>query len=62
VARRNGDPNGDVAVPVVVIREHRIDPLAHEEGRLPVGQFFAGSGQAGTNPPQALQVVLAGAP
>jgi Icc-related predicted phosphoesterase len=40
-----GDADGDVSIVVVVVREGSKDALAGEEGRLAVGELFAGIGE-----------------
>ena len=46
----SGDPDGGVAVAVVVVGDHDEDALGYEEGGFAVGEFFRDAGQGEGEP------------
>lgn len=56
------DPDRDVSIVVVVVREHGEDPLVDEERGFSVREFLGGSGEGRTQSPYPLDVFLAGLP
>jgi hypothetical protein len=51
----------DMSIIVMIVREHRIDLLCHEERRLAMRNLLGASGQTATQAPNALDLSLANA-
>jgi len=56
---RRGQPDGDMAVVVMIIREHGVDFFADEEGWFAVREFFGGFRETHADAADAAQVVFA---
>jgi len=54
-----GQPHGDVAVVVVIVREHGVDFFADKEGWFAVRDFFGSFRETHANAADAAQVVFA---
>jgi len=48
-AGRYRQPHGQVSIMVMVVGEHRVNFLRHEEGRFTMRELFGGLGERGTN-------------
>jgi len=57
-SRCGWDPNGYVAVVVVVVIEHGKDLLVDEEGWFAVGEFFGGGGEGCADSPDSTEVLV----
>ena len=58
VAGRHGNPDGDAAVIVMIVREHDEDLLANEEGGFTMRELFSSLRKSKGNAADALDVVF----
>jgi len=58
-AGRYRQPHGQVSIMVLVVGEHRVNFLPHEEGRFTMRELFGGLGERRTNSSNPFQMVFA---